>query len=252
MSDEPALMQPRFSRSARPYCSIHRASLGRRSAAAGELLLESRLAREKHIEDAECEQRQPERGKAEETEPLRTLPDQFGVHDQIGRRCHQCQHPADQRGETQRHHKPAWRHATILRDAQHHRDENGDHSGGTHQGAEATYDRHQQDEQAVLTAAGLRVEPIAEPSRDAGPDQTFADDEQRGDQYNRWIGKPSQRFVHGNDAGEGYRNHHEERDCVHAGPADDEHHDCGREHKQDEGEIEVHQDLFRSGAAPGH
>ena len=86
-------------------------------------------AREKHIDDAEGEYRQSERGKAEKTKSLRTLSDQFGIHHQIGRRRHQCQHSADQRGETQRHHKPAWLRAAILRDAQHHRDENGDNSG---------------------------------------------------------------------------------------------------------------------------
>ena len=71
-------------------------------------------AREKHIDDAEREQRQSERGKAEKAESLRALADQFGVHDQIGRRRHQRQHSADQRGETQGHHEPARRRAAIL------------------------------------------------------------------------------------------------------------------------------------------
>ena len=86
-------------------------------------------AREKHIDDAECEQRQSERGKAEKTESLRTLADQFGVHDQIRRRGHQRQHSADQRRETQGHHEPACRRAAVLRDAQYYRNENGDHGG---------------------------------------------------------------------------------------------------------------------------
>jgi hypothetical protein len=45
------------------------------------------------------------------------------------------------------------------------------------------------------------------------------------------------------NAGVGHRHHHEQRDRVHAGPIDDEHRNSGREHEQDEGEIEVHQYL---------
>ncbi len=102
-------------------------------------------------------------------------------------------------------------------------------------------------EQTVLAAAGRSIEPVAEPSRDAGPHEAFADDEERGDQDDRGIGKPRQRFVHGDDAGEGHRDHHEQRNGVHARPVDDEHRDRGREHEQDEGEIEVHHTLSIGG-----
>ena len=87
------------------------------------------VAREKHIDDAECEQRQSERGKTEKAEPLCTLADQFGVYDQVGRRGHQRQHSANQRGEAQGHHEPACSRAAALRDAQYHRDKDGHHSG---------------------------------------------------------------------------------------------------------------------------
>jgi hypothetical protein len=50
------------------------------------------------------------------TESLRTLTDQFGVRDPVRLRGHQRQHPADQCGEAQGHHEPAWRRVAILRD----------------------------------------------------------------------------------------------------------------------------------------
>jgi hypothetical protein len=50
-------------------------------------------------------------------------------------------------------------------------------TAGTHQGAEAANRRHQQDQQAVLAATRLPIEPVAQPSCDAGPHQAFADHE---------------------------------------------------------------------------
>ena len=74
-----------------------------------------------------AEQRQPERREAEELEARRALAGQLRVDHEVGRGGDQRQHAADQCREAQRHHQPARRRAGVLRDAQHDRDEDGDH-----------------------------------------------------------------------------------------------------------------------------
>ena len=117
----------------------------------------------------------------------------------------------------------------ALRDAQHDWNEDRRNGRRTHRRAEAADDHHQKDDQPDFAASGLRDQPVAEPPRDACPHQAVADHEQRGDQDDVRIAEARQRLAHREHARERQCHEHDQRDGVHAGPVDREHHDRGRE-----------------------
>ncbi len=201
--------------------------------------------REQHVDDAENQHRHAEGRHAEEVEARRALAHELGIDHEVRCRRDQRQHAADQRREAQRHHQPARRRAGVLREAQHHRDEDRDDRGRAHHRAEPGHSQHQQHQQAGLAAARPRVQPVAEAPGHAGANQALADHEQGRDQDHVRIAEAREGLLHGDDAAQRQRRDHDQRHHVHAWPVDHEHHDRCREQQQDDGEIEAHQD--RSG-----
>ncbi|MNZ63316.1 hypothetical protein D3C78_814610 [compost metagenome] len=65
------------------------------------------VAGQQHIADAQNQDHQTERGKAEKAETGFTVAHQFTVHHHVGRCGDQAEHATDQTGETQRHHQTA-------------------------------------------------------------------------------------------------------------------------------------------------
>ncbi|MNC42914.1 hypothetical protein D3C75_917480 [compost metagenome] len=160
------------------------------------------VAGQQHVADAEREDHQAKRGKAEKAETAFAVAHQFTVHHHVGRCGDQTEHATDQTGKTQRHHQPAGRDLHACGDAQHHRNENGHHPGGAHHRAQPGHTDHQQHQQTHFAVAGAIGHPFADAVGNAGAHQPFADHEQRGDQHHVGVAEAGQGFLDAEDAGQ--------------------------------------------------
>jgi hypothetical protein len=152
-----------------------------------------------HVDDAQRECQQADRGDAEKAERLQAGVAQGIVDHQVGRRGDQGQQAAEQGGEGHRHHQPAGADAEPGGDAEHHRNEDRHHAGGTHERAQPGHRQHQQHQQPAFAGAGQPGQPDADLIGDAGPHQSLADHEQSGDQQDQWVAEAGHRFGHRQD-----------------------------------------------------
>ena len=127
-------------------------------------------------------------------EALVARPDELAVDDEVGRRRDQRHHPADQRGDAERHHQAAGRDRRSAGDPQHGREEDGDDPVEliTEPIPATTAINKAMSRVSLLPAAADQE--IAEPLRDPRADQPFPDDKERADQDDVGITQARERL----------------------------------------------------------
>ena len=198
-----------------------------------------------HVEHAQDQHGEADGRGAEEAEAVKAGAAQFAVHHHVRRRGHQGEHAADEAGEGQRHHQPRRWDLQPRGDAEHDRDEDGDHAGGAHHRAEPGDAEHEQHQQAGFAAAGAGHQRVAQAVGDAGAHQAVADDEQRGDQHDAGVAEAGQGLFGAEHAAERQGHEGQQGDGVHAWAVA---HEEGDDHQQ---QAEYPDELRDHGGAPG-
>ena len=190
-------------------------------------------ARDEHVADARGEDDGAERRETEKAETSEARVFERAVRHEIRRRADEREHPADQPRKTQRHHQPSRRELLPLGHEQHHRDEDRDDAGRTHDRAQPRDGEHQQGEQPPFAARRAAQQEIADPIREPRAHEPFADDEERGDEHDIRIAESRERLRHRQHARERQRDHREQRDHIHARLVRDEQRDARPEQTED-------------------
>ncbi len=205
---------------------------------------------DEHIANSRSKHDGAERREIEKPEARKARVFERAVGHEIRWRADEREHPADQPGKTQRHHQPPRRELLPLSDEQHHRDEDRNDAGRTHDRPQRRDGEHQKGNQPPFTARGVVNQEIANLHRDPRAHQPLADDEERRDEHDIRIAESRERLRHREHAAARERHQGEQRDHIQPRLVGDEKSHASAEQAEDEKQLRIHASATHAVSSP--